>query len=347
MSLTPIAGTIRNRAFQLGLETTYKTAVAATRRLPWTAVPTVDPHLTFPTADTGTLDQAIAPYATATDYLMALGASQLASNDAPTVISAGVMGGLALATSGTSKSLTATPASLTQDVFDTYTGQWFDDSTDAYQFTGGILESFTLDYPQDMGPIQFSGTMRFSQGPGGSGGTTYPATPTPALTVDVAPVHLFAADTEFYVNDTSGTIETTKLTNVAYGANFSVNNNPDAKRFMNGSNSRFQVQGFSRGLRTVTFSLTGAKSAAWVAEVTNWLAASPTERFFGIKTTSPVLASAGIPHSLDIRMPGYWLTRAEQTITNNTAFSLTANNIYDAGLGYPFYMKSVSTRSAL
>ena len=347
MSLTPVAGTIRNRAFQLGLETTYKTAVAATRRLPWTAVPTIDPHLTFPTADTGTLDMAIAPYPTATDFLVALGASQLASNDAPTIISAGVMGGLSLATSGTSKSLTASPASLTQDVFDTYTGQWFDDSTDAYQFTGGVLDTFSLDYPQDMGPIQFTGSMRFSQGPGGTGGTTYPATPTAGLTVDSSPVYLFGADTEFYVNDTSGTIETTKLSSIAYGANFAVNNNLDPKRFMNGSNTRFQVQGFSRGNRIVTFSLTGAKSAAWVTEVTNWLTAAPTERFFGIKTTSPVLASAGIPHSLDIRMPGYWLTRSEQTVTNNTAFQLTAQNIYDTGLGYPFYMKSVSTRAAL
>ncbi len=347
MPLTPVAGTIRNRAFQLGLETTYKTAVAATRRLPWTAVPTVDPHLTFPTADTGTLDQAIAPYPTATDFLMALGASQLASNDVPTIISSGVMGGLALATSGTSKSLTASPASLTQDVFDTYTGEWFDDSTDAYQFAGGVLNTISLDYPQDMGPIQFSGSMIFSKGPGGTGGTTYPATPTPALSVDATPVYLFMADTEFYINDSSGTIETTKLSDIAYGANFSINNNLDPKRFANGSNSRFQIQGFSRGNRIVNFSLTGAKQTAWIAEVSKWLSAAPTERYFGIKTTSPVAASAGIPHSLDIRMPGFWLTRSEQTINNNTAFQLVSQNIYDTGLGYPFWMKSVSTRAAL
>ena len=347
MPLTPTAGTIRNRYFQMGLESTYKTGVASTRRYPWTAVPTIDPHLTFPTADTGTLDMAIAPYPTASDYLMALGPSQLASNDAPTIISAGVMGGLALTTSGTSKTLTAAPASLTQDVFDTYTGEWGDDSTDVYQLTGGVLDSFTLDYPQDMGPITFTGSMLFSKGPGGTGGTTYPFTPTGGLSVDTVPVYLFMGDTEFYVNDTAGAIETTKLTNIAYGASFSVNNNIDRKRWANGSNTRFQVQGLSRGPRVVNFSLIGAKQSAWITEVTNWLAASPTERFFGIKTTSPVNASAGIPHSLDIRMPGYWLTRSEQTITNNTAFQLTAQNIYDTGLGYPFRMVSTSTRAAL
>jgi len=35
--------------------------------MPWSLAPTVDPHWTNPTADTGTLDQAIAPYKTAVD----------------------------------------------------------------------------------------------------------------------------------------------------------------------------------------------------------------------------------------------------------------------------------------
>ena len=100
MPLTPAAGALRLRAFQTGLESTFKTAVPATRRYSWTAVPDVNPNWTFPTGDTGTLDQAQAPYGTAADYLTAV-SGQLASNDAPTIISAGVMGGLSLATSGT------------------------------------------------------------------------------------------------------------------------------------------------------------------------------------------------------------------------------------------------------
>ncbi len=346
MPLTPVAGSIRLRAFQLGIETTFKTAVPATRRMPWTAVPTIDPHWTFPTADTGTLDQAIAPYRTAEDDTIAC-TGQLFSNDAPTIISAGVMGGLSLATSGTSKSLTASPQSLAQDPFDSYTGEWFDDSTDAYQLAGGVINDFALDYPQDQGPLNLTANWRFAKGPGGASGTTYPATPTPALSVDTNPVPLYMGDTVFYVNDTSGAIETTPLVDIAYGANFSVNNNLDLKRWANGYGNRFQIDNYGRGLRTVAFSLIGAKQTAWVAEAVKWLAANPVERFFGLKTISPVAASAGIPHSLDIRMPGYWMTRGEQTINSNTAFELVSNNIYDAGLGYPFWMKSVSTRSAL
>ena len=340
MPLTPLVGNIRNRAFQLGKESTFKTAVAATRRMPWTATPSINPNWTFPTADTGTIDQAIAPYATRADYTVAV-TGQLASNDAPTVISAGVMGGLSLTGGGTAKTLTAAPASTTPDVFDTYTGEWFDDSTDAFQLAGGVINDFSLDYPQDGGPIVLTANWRFAKI------GTYPATPTGALNVDLSPVYLYAADTEFYINDSSGTIETTKLTDIAYGATFAVNNNLDLKSFLNGSNTRFQISNYGRGERVVDFTLTGAKQSAFITEVTNWLAASPTERFFGIKTTSTVTAQASTPHSLDIRMPGYWITRSEQTINTNTAIQLQAHQVYDSGLGYPFRMVSVSARSSL
>ncbi len=341
MPLTPIVGIAPLRQLQLGIETTFKTIVPATRRLPWqmTAFAT-PPGWTFPTADTGTIDEAIAPYGTASNYTATFG-GPLASNDAPTIISAGVMGGLVLGTSGTSHSLTASPASTTQDVFDTYSMEWGDDSTDIFNLGGCVINDFTLTYPQDQSPI--TSTQNWLMSKLG----TYPGSFTGALSVDLAPVYLYTADTEFYINDTSGAIETTKLTDIAYGATFQVNNNLDPKRFANGSNTRLQIQNFGRGKRVVTFTLTGAKQSAWVAEATKWLAAAPSERFFGIKTTSTVNASAGIPHSLDIRMPGFWLTRNEQTISTNTAFDLVAQNVYDTGLGYPFWMKSVSTRATL
>lgn len=340
MPLTPVVGSARLRAFQLGLESTFETPVAATRRLPWSATPTIDPHWTFPTGDSGTLDMAFAPYATALDLTVAA-TGQLASNDAPTIISAGIMGGLSFTGGGTAKTLTAQPASITQDVFDTYTGEWFDDSTDAWQFAGGVINDFSLDYPQDLGPIALTANWRF-----GKLGT-YPGTPTAGQSVDAAPVFLYMADTDFYINDNSGSIEVTKLSNIAYGATFSVNNNLDVKRFANGSNTRFQVSNYGRGLRTVSFKLIGAKQTAWVAEASKWIAANPTERFWGIKTNSTVNAQAATPHSLDIRFPGYWLTRGEQTIVSNTAFELNAQNIYDTTLGYPLKMVSVSTRTIL
>ena len=113
MPLTPIVGSARLRQLQMGLETTFKTAVAATRRYPWQMTAwSIDPHITFPTTDTGTLDDAVAPYGMAQDLTATFG-GPLAANDMPTIISACVMGGLSLTTSGTSKTLTAAPARKT------------------------------------------------------------------------------------------------------------------------------------------------------------------------------------------------------------------------------------------
>ena len=343
MPLTPIAGSARLRAFQLGIESTFGTAVATTRRYPWAAVPTIDPHWTFPTGDSGTLDMAFAPYGIAQDLTMTMSGQQLASNDAPTVLSAGLMGGLSFTGAGTAKTFTAQPQSTAQDPFDTYTCQWFDDATsDAWQFTGGVIDTFSLDYPADLGPIQLGATWRFASV------STYPGTITAGLSVDTNPTYLYAADTDFYVNDTSGSIEITKLSNIANGATITVNNNLDLKRFANGSNTRFNIVNYGRGLRTTTFKLTGAKQTAWLAEAAKWIAASPTERFFGIKTNSTVLAQTPSTfHTFDFRFPGYWLTRADQVVGSNTEFDLTAQGIYDATLGYPIKAVSVSTRTAL
>lgn len=340
MPLTPIPGNSRLRAFQLGIETVFKTQVPATRRMPWAFAPTVDPHWTFTTADTGTLDQAIAPYRTAED-VTGQATGQLFSNDVPTIMSAGIMGGLSLTGGGAAKTMTASPTSTSPDPFDTYTGEWYDDATgDAWAGVGGVIETIQLDYPQDQGPIAATLDWRFAK-------PIYVATPTAALQVDQAPVPLFMADTEFYVNDSFGAIETTKLSDIAYNAQVKITNNLDPKRFANGSNTRFEIENYGRGERVIEFMLNGAKQSAWIAEAVKWIGANPTERFFGLKTTATVNAQSGTPHSLDIRIPGYWLTRADGTVNTNTAFSLTAHQIIDQTAGYPIHVVSVSTRTAL
>jgi len=339
MPLSPILGVVPLRAFQLGKETTFKTAVAATRRLGWAATPTVNPNWTNPTADTGTLDQAIAPYGTALDVTIAT-TGQLASNDAPTIISAGIMGGLTLPAAGSA--FTAAPASTSQDVFDTYSGECFDDAVaDAWQFSGGVINDFTFEYPQDQGPINLTANWRFAKI------AAYPATPTAGLTTDTNPVYLYCADTQFYVNDTGGAIGTTQLVDQVYGATFAVNNNLDPKRFANGTNSRFEIQNYGRGKRVVDFSFTLAKATAAIAEAVKWIAASPTERYAEMRTTSTVTAGAGNKHSLSIRIPGFWFTRADAAINSNSGFTLAGQNVYDVGLGYPFRVSSVSARTTL
>jgi hypothetical protein len=308
--------------------------------MPWSFTPNINPNWTKATADTGTLDLAIAPFSAARDFTGSI-TGQLYSNDAPTLISAGVMGGLSLTGSGAAKTLTAAPASSSQDVFDTYTAEAFDDASgDAWQLAGGIITDFSLEYPQDGGPINLTGNMRFAK-------VSYPGTPTGGLSVDASPVPLYATDTYFFIDDTSGGIGGTGLVDQIYGATIGLNHNVDVKRFANGNSTRFEVANYGRGERVVDMSFTFAKATAAIAEAAKWIADSPTERYAEIRTMSSVAAQSGIPHQLRWRIPGYWFTRSDQAINTNTGFSLAGQQIYDSGLGYPFQVQSVSTRTSL
>jgi hypothetical protein len=171
MPLTPLAGSTRLRAFQLGLEGTPLTQTAATRRMPWSFAPTVDPHWTFPTADTGTLAQAIAPYRLALD-VTGVATGQLFADDVPGLMGPSIQGGISPSTvGGTGKSWAWQPATTSQDVFDTVTAEWFDDATaDAWTGVGGVCTGWTLTYPQNLGPIELSSNWRLAS-------VVYPATP--------------------------------------------------------------------------------------------------------------------------------------------------------------------------
>jgi hypothetical protein len=323
----------------LAVETTPFTQIAATRRMPWSFAPTVNPNWTDVTADTGTLDQAIAPYRTAFD-VTGTSTGEVFANDVPTLFSAGIMGGLTL-TGSPAKVITAAPSSTSQNVFDTWTGEWFDDATgDAFTGTGGVIDRFTLTYPQDGGIITHSADWRFAN-------AVYPATPTGALSVDTNPTPLFATDTTLSVNDTSGAIGTTVFTNQVYDIALTLSNNLDIKRFANGYATRFQVANYGRGARQFELVITFAKATAAIAEVVKWLGTTASERFFQIDTISTALAGGSTPYELRWRVPGYWFTRSDTTVNANTAFQLTARGIYDTGLAYPFQGYSVSTRSAL
>lgn len=339
MPLTPLAGSTRLRAFQLGLEGTFDTATPATRRMPWSFAPTVDPHWTFPTADTGTLDQAIAPYRTALDVTGAA-TGQLFANDVPALMCASIKGGVTPSTvGGTGKSWAWQPAYTSQDVFDTFQGEWFDDATaDAWAGNGGIITGWTLTYPQNLGPIELSAAYRFAS-------AVYPATPTPALSVDLSPTPLYMADTELYINDSGGAIGTTVIADTLYDASVTYEGNIDVKRFANGNSVRFDVQNYGRGERVVTFMINVTKDAAAVAEAVKWIGASPTERFLELRTTAVPFAGSGQPYSLSIRLPGFWISRAETTIGGNTGFSLTGHQVVDVGLGYPFRIAAVNTEA--
>ena len=337
MPLTPLAGSTRLRAFQLGLEGTPLSQTAATRRMPWSFAPTVDPHWTFPTADTGTLDQAIAPFRVAQD-VTGVATGELFANDVPALMAASIKGGVSPSTVGTTgKQWIWQPTSTSQDVFDTFTGEWFDDAVaDAWAGAGGIITDWTITYPQNLGPRALSANYRFAK-------SAYPASPTGSLAVDTSPTPLFMADTDLYVNDTAGAIGTTRIADTLYDASVTYGGNIDVKRFANGNSVRFDVANYGRGERTFGFMINVTKDAAAVAEAVKWIGANPTERFLELRTTSLAFAGSGQPYSLSIRIPGFWITRGESTINSNTGFSLTGHQIADPTLLYPLRIAAVTT----
>lgn len=338
MALTPIAGVSPLRVFELGKETTFRTRVPTTRRMPWNFTPTVQPNWTNPTADTGHLDPAIAPYRLASD-ITGQAVGELYANDAPFLWAALIKSGITPSTVGTSGKYWGpwTPSSTSQDSWETYSAEHYDDATgDAFAYVGGVLDKLQLSFPQNEGPILATADWRFAD-------VVYPATPTGGNAVDLAPTPLFCADTALYINDAAGVIGTTQIVDTMYDASITISNNLDVKRFANGNSTRFVAANYGRGARLMETTFTLAKSAAAIAETVKWLNASPIERFVALKTTSVAFAGIGTPYQQTIKWGGYWFTRTDQTVNSNTAIQLVCHNVYDPTLTYPFSVDVTNT----
>ncbi len=347
MTVAALPGNVRLRAFQIGKETTFGTTVPATRRLPTTFTPNFDLHVTFPTADTGTLDRALAPYRMAADIDGQL-VGNIAYNDLPYYLAAALKGGVT--PTGSPNVWTYQPAYTSQDVFEIFTAEWGDETGDQYQLSDGVANQIQFTYPEDLGPIQLTEDWFFSAI---SGGPNTSFTRTPGLQVDPAPNWVYGADTKLYIDSTAGGIEGTTLLNTLHGATVTLSNNLDKKRFSNGSNTRFQLAGYGRGLRTLTAQLTFAKSTVGIAEVANWLNQNPVERFLGLRSESVAIAGGATHYAFDMRFAGFWTANTYGTTTagggnpGNTTDVLTCENFIDQTLAYPWLFTVTNTLASL
>ena len=234
-----------------------------------------------------------------------------------------------------------------------FTEEYGDDVlTDWWQLLGIVAESFTLTGNNDMGPLQISANLRGAQWRS-TGSTDHPVSgtvPTPALTVDSSPNPVFLGDCELFLDSTSGAIGTTKITSALESLVLTVTNGVDHKRYANGSNTRFAVQGYGLGTQEITLALTLAKTTQTVGLLSEndlWFDDTPTKRFCELRFTSPVIITGVIPYSLSIRLPFFYTTRGDGEVGNNTNITLTGTAGYDSGLGYAFRAVPVTTLSAL
>lgn len=340
MTVAALPGNVRFRAFQMGVQSSWDTPVAATRRVPWRFNPTVDPHWTSPDVDTGTLDPAIAPYRMATD-VTGQATGPLSADDAAILWALTLKTASPTGPADSAYTYQFSPSGTSADAYELVTAEWGDDvAGDQFQYIGGIIDQLQLSYPQDLGPIQIQADMRFAR-------ADYPNAMTGGLAVDTDPQWLYAADTRLYIDDNAGSIGITPLVNAMHDAQIQIARNTDVKRFANGSNANFAAAGYAPGARTMQTTFTLGKTTEAIAEVVKWLNADPVERFLTLDTTSRSTIGASAHPSQRIRFAGYWFTRSEQAVNSNSAIQLVCNHVLDPDLVAPIDVRVVNRMSAL
>lgn len=340
MPITAIPGAIRERFLQLGIQTVLNTPVTPTRRVPWRGIPTYNPNVTDPDVDVGSLDPILLPYAMGVEAGMPA-TGPLDFDNAAIRLSAALKGGVAGSTVSGVTTWTYQVASLTQDSFDVYTVQQADDTeaTDAITAYGGIIDVFEETLPEDGGPWTISDTWIFS-------GALLGQNATDGIVIDDSPQWVFGTDTAFYMDAVAGSIGITPMDGV-HSAVIRISNNIDRKRFHNGSNTRWQLAGYSRGPRVIELVLTVAKTSAWVTERATHDDTPRVNRYFKVSTTSTENVSGSTKFRYD-RLGAFRLFEVEDTeVNNNAAMTLTYRAYYDATLTYAYRSVLVNGLAAL
>ena len=340
----PIQGFTRFRKWAYGKQSVHGTAVTTTRAVGWRGVMEINPNWTDQTeVDTGSVDFTLPAYRLGTDITASL-SGPLTYDDIPLIMAAGVRGGQTAVTSSSTYQWTHQALSLTATTLDEFTTEWCDDvTTDGFKAKDGILETIELGFDESLGPWTFTGGWRYGAVDGG-------VTPTAGLTVGSNLPLVFGADTKLYIDDTSGGIGNTLISDALHRASISITNSIDQKRFAQGSNSRFAIAGYGLTSREITASFTFAKTAQTVglaSEAAKWLSADPTNRYIKVEVVSPSIISGVIPYSWDLRLSGTWRTRTDEEVGGNAVVTLECTGRYDAGLGYALRSYVVNNRPTL
>jgi hypothetical protein len=330
----PIAGFVRLRKSQIGKQTVLGTAVAATRRLPWRGIIAYNPNRTDPDVDTGTLDPAINPYPMAPETTWDP-TGLLTYDDLPYRLAGALLGGVTpTGNAGTGYTWTYAAASVSADAFEYFTVETADDTaaTDGIRGTGGVINTFSEEMTEDLGPWNFTDNWLFAK-------ADLAQDITAGLAVDDTPNYVFGAHTELWVDADPAGIGTTWWTDALHAASLTITNNLDQKRFANGanaSNTAFRLAGYGRGAREIELVLTVAKTAQTMAEAATLDDDPVPQRFIQITSTSVENITGAIKYSYRRRGCFTLRSRAEGEIGGNATIVLTYRAQYNTTLGYGF-----------
>jgi hypothetical protein len=343
VSITPIGGSTRFRKHQVGAQTVLGTAVAATEVVPFSGDIDVNPNLTLPDVDVGSIDPLLPPFAAALD-ITGSWTGPLPYNNLTDIFSYGLKGGVTPTGGGAAKTWTYQAASLSADSFDVFTDEYGDDTASSIiKAYGGLLNTWTIQFPPDLGAWTVDTGNVYA-------GATLGSSFTGSLTADTNPTWVYGADTQVYVDTTPGAIGTTEWSPSVAGvhnASIACNNNLDLKRFASGSNTRFVLAGYGRGPREITATITTAKTTATVAEAVTIDDGPPALRYLEFRVTSPTIITGTTPYSLSVRLPARLQSVAQGEINTNTAYTFTYRATYDSTLTYAIRAVTVNSRATL
>ena len=336
-----VSGLQRLRKLQIGYQAAFASNTSATKVLPYRGAIEIDPQLTDPDVDVGSLDPILPPFAGAANFTSTW-TGNLAYNDAPDIW-AGLLKGGVTPTGTTAKTHTFQAASLTQDTWPYATYQWGDDVvTDWIHGGGTIIDEFTTGFDEDLGAWTVDFTSIHARASFGG--------PTGGLTVDSNPTWVYGDDTEIFLDAAPGAIGTTRISNAVHTAELHITANNDPKRFAQGvaagSNTRFTLANFGRGQREIELVLGVAKGTLTTAERQTIDDAPPAVKYIELRSTSQTIITGTTPYSQSIRMPMRLITATDAEFgENNTGYELTYRARYDSTLGYAIRVVTVTTNS--
>jgi len=337
-------GFTRFRKLQVGKQSVIGTAVPAARVLPYRSLVVYNTNRTDPDIDVGSLDPVISPYQVAPEVTLPGASGPLTFNDLSIRLSAGIMGGITpTGSAGAGYTWTYTAASLTADVFDYYSVQTGDDTSDSAgagtNAFGAVINTFSETMEQGLGPWTVSDDWV-------AAGAVY-GNRTGSLNVDANPKFVFGADTTFYLNSTPGAIGVTPITAAVRAATLTVNNNLDQKRFADGSNTRFNLSAFGRGPREITLDLTVEKTTQTIAEMITADDTPTPDRYIKISTNSTELAGTVTTCFRDVYLPMRLYSVEDGEIENNANITLHYKGFYSSTLTFSFKAVVLNSLAAL
>lgn len=331
-----LAGFVKNRAHQFGLQGAFGTAVGAKRRYAMKGVPAPNPEWTDPDVDVGSVYVVAAPYRLAGSYPASLTLPILHYNDLP-LIYALFYGGTTSGTGSPAVTRFWNPSATTPDTVDVASYEFFDDtgSTDGFQFRDGILESYEIT-GTGKGPL--SATLNFQFGAFfGQGFTDFPASPTIPTLLSFDPNEAIVYMADLFISLASNSYDlgyANRIADALHTFTLRGNKTIDRKEFANGDH-QFDVDAWGTAAVTHELECTWAKTPDIIgtgSESDAWMSDTAVDRYAGITAeTDPakIAADTGVPYLWDVSLPMRYYTRTEGDMGGNATVVLTGHGFAD------------------